>query len=179
MPTWNVASLVAHMVMNLPAMQATWVRPLGWENPLEKEMATYSSILFFFFNLFFNWRIIALQNFVVFCQTSTWISHILVHYSCLENSMDRGYSPWGHKESDTTERLKLNLKYTIPSSSEFLLLPSQPAWIPCHLSYLLRSSPSPLVISFTVLCGLGCHLLFSCLCHLYTPVLFIHWVISI
>ena len=57
--------------------------------------------------------------------------------------MDRGYSPWRHKESDTTERLKLNLKYTIPSSSEFLLLPSQPAWIPCHLSYLLRSSPSP------------------------------------
>ena len=29
-----------------------------------------------FFNLFiFNWRIIALQNFVVFCQTSAWISH--------------------------------------------------------------------------------------------------------
>ena len=52
-------------------------------------------------------------------------------------------SPWGHKESDTTEQLKLNLKYTIPSSSEFLLLPSQPAWRPCHLSYLLRSSPSP------------------------------------
>ena len=32
--------------------------------------------LFFFFNLFtFYWRIIALQNFAVFCQTSTWISH--------------------------------------------------------------------------------------------------------
>ena len=31
--------------------------------------------LYFFNNLFFNWRIIALQNFVVFCQTSTWISH--------------------------------------------------------------------------------------------------------
>ena len=28
-----------------------------------------------FFNLFFYWRIIALQNFVVFCQTLTWISH--------------------------------------------------------------------------------------------------------
>ena len=28
-----------------------------------------------FFNQFFNWRIIALQNFVVFCQRSTWISH--------------------------------------------------------------------------------------------------------
>ena len=29
----------------------------------------------------------------------------LLQYSCLKNSMDRGYSPWGHKESDTTERL--------------------------------------------------------------------------
>ena len=26
-----------------------------------------------------------------------------LQYSCLENPMDRGYSPWGHKESDTTE----------------------------------------------------------------------------
>ena len=33
------------MVKNLPAMQETWVRPLGWEDPLEKEMATHSSIL--------------------------------------------------------------------------------------------------------------------------------------
>ena len=31
--------------------------------------------LLFKINLFFNWRIIALQNFAVFCQTSTWISH--------------------------------------------------------------------------------------------------------
>ena len=33
------------MVKNLPAMQETWIRSLGWEDPLEKEMATYSSIL--------------------------------------------------------------------------------------------------------------------------------------
>ena len=33
------------MVKNLPAMQETWVRPLGWEDPLEKEMATHSSML--------------------------------------------------------------------------------------------------------------------------------------
>ena len=33
------------MVKNLPAMQETWVRSLGWEDPLEKEMATHSSIL--------------------------------------------------------------------------------------------------------------------------------------
>ena len=42
--TW--ASLVAQMVVkNLPAMQETQVQPLGQEDPLEKEMTTYSSIL--------------------------------------------------------------------------------------------------------------------------------------
>ena len=33
------------MVKSLPAMQETWVQSLGWEDPLEKEMATHSSIL--------------------------------------------------------------------------------------------------------------------------------------
>ena len=33
------------MVKNPPAIQETWVRSLGWEDPLEEEMATYSSIL--------------------------------------------------------------------------------------------------------------------------------------
>ena len=37
--------LVAQMVKSLPAMQETWVRSLGPEEPLEKEMATHSSIL--------------------------------------------------------------------------------------------------------------------------------------
>ena len=39
------ASLVAQMVKHLPTMQETRVRSLGWEDPLEKEMATRSSIL--------------------------------------------------------------------------------------------------------------------------------------
>ena len=39
------ASLVAQTVKNLPAMQKTWVRLLHQEDPLEKEMATHSSIL--------------------------------------------------------------------------------------------------------------------------------------
>ena len=64
---YSWASLVAQLVKNPPAMQETWVRPLGWEDSLEKGMATNSSIL--------AWRI-------------PWI-----------------YSPWGLKESDTTEHL--------------------------------------------------------------------------
>ena len=43
------ASLVAQRLKRLPAMRETWVRPLGWEYPLEKEMSTHSSIL--------TWRI--------------------------------------------------------------------------------------------------------------------------
>ena len=38
-------SLVAQMVKCLPAMRETWVRSLGQEDPLEKEMATHSGIL--------------------------------------------------------------------------------------------------------------------------------------
>ena len=38
-------SLVAQMAKRLPAMQETWVRSLGWEDPLEKEIATHSRIL--------------------------------------------------------------------------------------------------------------------------------------
>ena len=36
---------MAQTVKNLPAMQETWVHPLGWEDPLEKGMATHPSIL--------------------------------------------------------------------------------------------------------------------------------------
>ena len=42
---YSWASLVAHLGKNPPAMQETWVRSLDWEDPLEEEMATHSSIL--------------------------------------------------------------------------------------------------------------------------------------
>ena len=42
---YSWASLVAHLVKNPPAMRETRVRSLGWEDPLEKEMAAHSSIL--------------------------------------------------------------------------------------------------------------------------------------
>ena len=67
------ASLAAQLVKNPPAMRETWVPSLGWEDPLEKGMATHSHIL--------TWRI----------------------------PLDRGacgYTPWGHRESDTTEMTK-------------------------------------------------------------------------
>ena len=42
---YSWASLVAQLVKNLPVMLKTWVRSLGWEDPLEKGKATHSSIL--------------------------------------------------------------------------------------------------------------------------------------
>ena len=39
------ASLVAQIVKNPPAMQKTWVRSLGWEEPLEKGTVTHSTLL--------------------------------------------------------------------------------------------------------------------------------------
>ena len=42
---YHTASLVAQLVKNLPAMWETWVRSVGWEDPLEKGKATDSSIL--------------------------------------------------------------------------------------------------------------------------------------
>ena len=73
------------------------------------------------YSFFFNWRIVVLQNFVVFCHTSTWISHRYTDISFLLNlppiSLPTpvflpgefhgqmslvGYSPWGCKELDIT-----------------------------------------------------------------------------
>ena len=42
---YSWASLVAQLVKNPPVIQGTWVRSLGWEDPLEKGKATHSSIL--------------------------------------------------------------------------------------------------------------------------------------
>ena len=41
----SLSTLVTQMVKNLPAMQETRVQSLGWEDPLEKGMATHFSIL--------------------------------------------------------------------------------------------------------------------------------------
>ena len=69
------------MVKSLPAMRETRVRSLGQEDPLEKEMATHSSIL--------AWKI-------------PW-----------REEPDRLYSPGGHKELDTTERLHFHFSLLI------------------------------------------------------------------
>ena len=77
------------MVKNLPAMWETQVQFLGLEDPLEKGMATYSSIL--------AWRIPWTDEpggFHGVAKSRTRLSDFTFtftfQYSCLENSMDRG-----------------------------------------------------------------------------------------
>ena len=72
------ASPVAQIVKSPPAMHEARVQLLGWEDALEKKMATHSSIL--------AWRIHGIHG---------------------QRSL-AGYSSWGHKESDVTEQLTLN-----------------------------------------------------------------------
>ena len=65
---YSWASLVAQMTKSLPAMWETWVCSLGWEDPLEKGIATHSSIL--------AWSIpsnISFQR--VICIKITYASH--------------------------------------------------------------------------------------------------------
>ena len=90
--TW--ASFVAQLVKNLPAKQETWVPSLGEDDPLEKGMATHSSIL--------------------------------AGESHGQRSL-AGCSPWGHKDSDTTEQLTHRPSQETPlpetSCSALALLP--------------------------------------------------------
>ena len=71
---YSWASLVAHLVKDPPAMRETYVRSLGWEDPLERERL--STPVF-------------------------W-----------PGELHGLYSPWGHKESDMTERLSLSINIT-------------------------------------------------------------------
>ena len=64
---------MAHLVKNPPTMQETWVRSLGWEDPLEKGKTTTPAF---------------------------W-----------PGEFHGQYSPWGHKESDTTEQLSLDFTH--------------------------------------------------------------------
>ena len=125
---YSWASLVAQLVKNPPAMRETWVRSLGWEDPLEKGKATHYSIL--------TWRYIDIVHGVA--MSRTWLGDfhfhlwrrrflllemLLMHYwrrqwhptlvllpgkSHAWRSLV-GCSPCGRWESDTTERLHFSL----------------------------------------------------------------------
>ena len=87
----GLASLVAQTVKNSPTRQETWVRSLGWEDPLE-----------------WAWKPIP-----VFWPGESHDQRSLA-----------GYSPWGHKESDTTERLTLSFFHNLRNAKVPIPLPT-------------------------------------------------------
>ena len=94
---YSWASLVAQLVMNLPAMWETWVQPLGWEDPLEKGKASTP--------VFWPGKFHGL------------------------------YSPWGCKESDTTEWHSLSLSVLADALKSGRLVPF--TYDPCIWFYSL------------------------------------------
>ena len=96
------SSLVAQRIKHLPAMQETRVQSLGWEDPLEKEMATHTSIL--------AWRIpwteepgglpsIGSQR--VRQKTNTlYFSGLSQTAMIFMGKTNRAWQAWGRKESD-------------------------------------------------------------------------------
>ena len=72
-----------HLTSHSRMSGSRWVSTPLWLSESWRSFLCSSSVYSFFF-LFF-WRIIALQNFVVFCQTSTWISHRFTYIPSLLN----------------------------------------------------------------------------------------------
>ena len=112
---YSWASSVAQLVKNLPTMRDTWLRSLGWEDPLEKGKATHSSILGIPWWL--SWKRISLL-----CRRTgfdLWIGKIPRRRERLPTPVFwpgefHGLcSPRGGKESDRTEGLSLSVLFCI------------------------------------------------------------------
>ena len=127
---WTRASLVAQLVKNLPAMQETPVWFLGWEDPLEKGLATHPSILGLPWWL--RWERIHLQ--CGRCGFDPWVGKIpwrrawqpTLVFLPGESHGQRGlvvYNPWGHKELDTTEWLS-TAQLTLIQKAKLRALPA-------------------------------------------------------
>ena len=106
--TWSF--LVAQLVKNPPAIQGTLVQFLSWEDPLEKGSATHSSILGL--PWWFSWWRICLQcgrpGFNPWVGKIPWRRERLPIPIFLTEEFPGLYTPWGHKESDTTKQLSLS-----------------------------------------------------------------------
>ena len=119
-------SLVAQLVKNPPAMQETPVQFLGWEDPLEKGQAT---------PVFLGFpggsagkesacNVGDLGSIPGLGRSRGGEHDNPLQYPCLQNPHGQrsltGYSPWGHKQSDTTERLSIaHTQYIVGNSLRF------------------------------------------------------------
>ena len=95
------ASLIAQMVKRLPTIQETRVRSLGREDPLEKEMATHSSI--------YAWKILHCSSHPIL-----WL--------CLEMGPIRNYVHWGHRMGPWSDRISILIRRDTREFTVFLSL---------------------------------------------------------
>ena len=168
----DMASLVAQLVKNLPAMQETLIRFLGWEDLLEKGQATHSSILGL--PRWFSCQRIHLQcgksGFDLWVGKMLWSREKLPTPVCWPGEFHGLYRPWGCKESDTTEQLSLSKQerlskyiYMYVYTQGDRILPLLPQWAKqdpvspnsCHFSwnYLLAGMSETDKTHPPLLCG--------------------------
>ena len=112
-PTHIIRDLQNHLVLQIQALRHIQNQVMSWIRWSHKILGYFLG-LFKKINLFFYWRIIALQNFVVFCQTSTWITHRYTYIPSLLNLLLRGmstyhvphrYFAWVHAILTTMDRV--------------------------------------------------------------------------
>ena len=136
---------MAQTVKNPPAMQETWVQSLGWEDPLEK-----GTVLLGFPGCSDSKEStcnVGDLGLIPGLGRSPGEEYSKpLQYSCLENPHGQrslaGYSPWGCKESDTTEQLSTQHKcsittsyYHMPGTALSTLQPS-PLTVACSITMM-------------------------------------------
>ena len=110
---YKMGFLSGLMVKNPPANQETWLQSLGQQGPLEKERATYSSVL--------AWEI-------------PWTRNLA------------GYSQWGRKDSNMTQKLNNHSKYIIQVNNKCLLYSTRNSTLYFIINYNGKESKNEQVI---------------------------------
>ena len=120
---YSWVSLVAQTIKNPPSMQETWVRSLGWEDPLEKRIATHSSIL--------AWRIpwteqpSRLQS-MELTKSQTWLSDFHFQYK-------EAGEKTSQRDPEKASFLTLSLLYLLHFGNIW-------SFLCCHLIFKLKAS---------------------------------------
>ena len=116
--------MIAQLVMNPPAMLENLVQPLGQEDPLEKGKASDSSILGLPSGSAGKRSTCNAEdlNLISSLGRFPWRRERLPTPVFWPGEFRGLYTPWGHKESDTTERLSLPWELIIPAPLYFYKL---------------------------------------------------------
>ena len=125
MPVILWSSLIAQMVKSLPAMWETWIQSLGQEDPLEKEMATHSSIL--------AWRIPWTKKPGGYStwghkelDMTQWLTHMPIREVLVRINESKCVDLTVHRFKNSAERILEGVLDTVQDHSDELALESWP-----------------------------------------------------